>query len=41
MIFYATYCENKSSAIRKKYYFDKKYSKNDEKFKSLQFKKVI
>ena len=39
MIFYATYCSKfkKLKDVRKKYYFDKMYSKNDSLIKSLQF----
>ena len=39
MIFYATYCakNNKIRDIRKKYYYDKKFSKNNKLIKSLQF----
>ena len=39
MIFYATYCANNKrfKNVRKKYYLDKKYIKNNSKIKSLQF----
>ena len=39
MIFYATYCKKNKryKNVRKKYYFDKQFSKNDDKIKSLQF----
>ena len=39
MIFYATYCakNKKFKNVRNKYYFDKKYSKNNDRIKSLQF----
>lgn len=41
MIFYATYCKGRSLLIRKNYYYDKKNSKNDMKYKSLQFNRSV
>ncbi len=38
MIFYATYCFAKNSVnLRNKYYYDKKHSKTELKYKSLQY----